>query len=745
MRSRPVRCVRGGAGVFTPAFAAACLLEAVVFGSLVARPLFWAFHFELSFAANLALIALAGPFAVAGLWPGAGLFDPDGLGRAWIRAGVLAAIPLLAALFSQVLAGSCDTAGGLAWYGLLPGIGSLLVVSLAAVCSVAAARRRGAFLLYGLAVLAFLASFGWHLYFGIPYRLFNLLLGYWPGVLYDEYVPIEAPLLFARLEALLLAAALSCWALGAIRSKPRLLALGLTAACLFALSWAAESRFGVHPTRAGVERTLGLSFEGRHARWVAPAKSGPKQRELALLAARFDFQAERVAEVLPIAPLPPMTVYVFESPAQKRKIVGAENTVVTRPWGGELYLDAGSMAAGVLRHEAVHLIAAPWAYPGVGISPNIALLEGLAVSLGSSPSSAASPEGLSAAVLEQRPDFDLAQFLSGPGFWRLSPELAYPLAGAFVAWLKNQDLAEPLSALYRRGRPAAASMSELAARWMAYLKANAAPTAAERALARRVLSARPLQRKRCAHEVAECLHGEGGGYRWVGSRGTSDAIARALRLDPARQDVRFLRARAALQDGDSRPIEEILPGNFDAEEPPTSLELEAAGLWAQELAGRGDYAGAAQWFSFILRWSANLRGLWRAAQGQALGGAGGAEVSFQSLQGNWGLSCSLAPFSLGTPECQEARPVRPGDGPGGAAKPFGSPLLEFAAAFAGYEDALAGFDFEGAARWAARMEGAWGVPAFLTAQAREAREEALWLGQNFEFYAAKLIGAGGGK
>lgn len=719
-------------------FAFALLAQALVLGWLLSQPLYWAFHFEYALAANLAVLIIGGAGAIGAL------SHPRPLTSEIARAGgrILASLALafVLPLLAQVIVGSCDTSEGIAWFALIPGVGSVLVLGEVLCLRSLGASRRRMLVLHALVILGAALVMGARAYFGLSFRLYNVFLGYWPGVLYDEFVPIEMPILIARAQALLLAAGLVALGGGIVlrRHVPRI--AGVVFLALFALSFVQAARVGIHPWRGTVAEELGVTFEGRYVTWYADVDSPRVRRDLPLLAARADYQAERVAERLGIDPVPQMSVFLFASAESKRRVIGAAHTVVTRPWKRELYLHMSSRTHDVLRHELVHLVSAGWAYPGVGISPNIAMLEGLAVSQQEDLDEGYSAQGLARAVLEEKPDFDLAAFLSGAAFWSLSPRVAYPMAGAFVSFLLDSNVLQgPLEDFYRTGSPEGQDIAELADAWRAELDKAPEPTGPERALARRVLAARPLHEKRCAHEVAECLHVASGGM-WTGEGGGSplELVTRALALDPNRPDVRAFEFHLEAAGGALEKVKAALPADPQSEEPPTYEQLAAAEIYADHQMAAGEFDAALPWLDYSMRWSSEVSEFWKAWVSRELAANGGA-ISLERSDGAWSLRCELA---LGRASCTEADRVLSVGGEDLVEEAsillFDDPRVEFAAAHEQYRGMLLTARAAEAEKWAARMAQVEGISEVRRARALNAEAEASWLAGAFETYARNV-------
>ena len=241
-------------------FALALLAQALVLGWLLSQPLYWAFHFEYALAANLAVLLVGGAGAIGALSHPRPLFSE--IARAGGRILASLAIAFVLPLLAQVVVGSCDVGEGIAWFALIPGVGSVLALGEVLCLRALGASRRRMLILHVLVILGAALVMGARAYFGLSFRLYNVFLGYWPGVLYDEFVPIELPILIARAQALLLATGLIALGGGIVlrRHLPRIAGVALLA--LFALSFVQAARVGIHPWRAPWQRN-----------WASPSRA----------------------------------------------------------------------------------------------------------------------------------------------------------------------------------------------------------------------------------------------------------------------------------------------------------------------------------------------------------------------------------------------------------------------------------------------------------------------------------------
>jgi hypothetical protein len=378
------------------------------------------------------------------------------------------------------------------------------------------ARGRGALAgaLYALAALASLAASLRAAYLGPAAFVFDPLLGAWPGPLYDEaLVPdLRVVLLRAAAAAEALAVAAFAEAAGRAERGPRRTALAPALAAALAAGAALLAAGGLDALdlsggRPAVARALGGRAEGPRCTLVHPAEK-PAAAVAALLA-ECQFHQADVARALGIADPPRVTVYVYRSAAEKRRLVGAAGTEYAKPWLGEVHLVDAPAPHPILRHEIVHAVAARVAGGPLGVPAralvlvNLALVEGLAVAL-ETPRGRWTVHEWSRAARDQELLPDVRRILGPAGFWGEPPARAYTAAGSFLAFLLESRGAAVVREAYRTGDLARATgvpLAELAGAWEVFLD-GVEPAPGIRAAARARLSRGSVFARACAREVA---------------------------------------------------------------------------------------------------------------------------------------------------------------------------------------------------------------------------------------------------
>jgi hypothetical protein len=411
----------------------------------------------------------------------------------------------------------CNVSEGLLFFALLPVPSVALATALGLTAGLATPGTKSAsavwFALFGASLGAALAEFH-----GTPaVYSFGPFHGYFPGVLYDELVQVDARLLTYRAASLVQTCTLlglCSWAVdtASLKLSARRLRLRSRSLAVFALFLGGAAAFylagpflGHRTSRADLTRILPVQATADGLELFFPAGTDRRIRDE--LAFDASFALHQVGRYLDAPAGGPIAVFFFADYEQKRKAMGASRTNVAKPWRGEVYVVLGPVPHEVLRHELVHAVAArfgrgPFAVAGNGLMIDPGLVEGLAVA-------AQGPRGdLTAhqwtAAMRREELLPPLERLFGLGFLNLAQSTAYTAAGSFCRFIHHEHGAEALRRVYAgdswndaTGR----DLQTLERAWHAML--DAVPlTAADLAAARYRFDRPSVIHSVCVHEVA---------------------------------------------------------------------------------------------------------------------------------------------------------------------------------------------------------------------------------------------------
>lgn len=518
------------------------------------------------------------------------LAGSDGRGLLIVYAQVLLAA-LAGAVTPWLRFGACAPADDVGYELVTLGLGA----ALAMLWGVHAAHVRSDRRALLLAAAVPLASLGVSIaiFFATPtVHAFDAFAGYFAGPLYDTVLRLDGP--FAAHRALVAGACL----ISLLAASPLVPVVRreLAAWCVLAVMAAIAPvgfRFGTWVTELRLAEVLSQRAEAGEC--VVHA-SGSLAPEIVQRIARDAAEQRRAIEELLGCEYPgQIDVFVFRDGAEKARLVGAADTLVAKPWRGEVYVQGTSYPHPVLGHELAHVIAGvvapgPLRVPGRfgGLVANPGLVEGMAVA--AAPHEDALTERAWSAAMARRGLLPPSAELFGLAFLGGNAARGYTAAGAFVAFVRETFGSGVLRSWYGgRDLPHLTSRSwgDLDASFRTWLLEATVSEREERVAAAR-FGAPGLAARACPHVVDGALVEA---ERCVRERRAQDALValeRARLLDPRSPAVRLF--AASLEDRADRALayetlaaDEQLAASWRDE----AATREADILWRE---GKGDQA-----------------------------------------------------------------------------------------------------------------------------------------------------------
>jgi tetratricopeptide (TPR) repeat protein len=398
---------------------------------------------------------------------------------------LLLLIPLVIMTANSLFVRNCSLPEGFAFFILLAPVSALFGIALGFFCALHSAHPRGLFFSLCALLVAYSAALG---YFTPAVFSYNFLYGYFPGLTYDEALPVTRTLVLFRLLTLFVAAVL-LWA-GMITvadssggradwRRFRTLGAGLIApgrrirALVVLLALAGFYLFrcdlGFESTSSYIRRTLGGETRTEHfVLYYSP--SSFTADELRQVAREHEFRLAQIVRAFSIPDGVFFESYIYPSAESKQRLIGAGNTDIAKPWSGQIHLSRQSLEAS-LKHELVHAAAAPFGVPVIRASLSTGLVEGLAMAVDGEWGNRTLHEY--AAALH---DAGIAPPIDGiMSFWGFAAQqssVSYVLAGSFCRFLIDRYGMKNILLVYRSLDYSAVygrSLGELSQEWEGYL------------------------------------------------------------------------------------------------------------------------------------------------------------------------------------------------------------------------------------------------------------------------------------
>lgn len=487
---------------------------------------------------------------------------------------LLAAIAYVTSLLHGLRVGLCDFWGGSLLFLLTAGAGALvggLWGALVAETCRRRKRRRLACVLLGLAaplggIVVSVARF-----YGSPMIFaYDPFFGYFSGTLYDTVVDVRTELWTYRAGTLATLAGAALFASALLRTKdgslalrplrgnaPAVvrLALGLAALAASLVMCLEGPALGHWQTAASIASALGGRSSGPRCDVVHPDSVLPEQAELLVRDCEQELAADeqRLGAHLDGR----LTAFFFHDADEKRRLMGAADTSIAKPWRREVYVQMSAFPHPVLGHEIAHVVTGafgrgPFRIAGGagGLWPNPGLIEGVAVATSPDDDELTDAQWaramLDLGILPSIPD------LFSLGFLGENASKSYTVAGAFVTWVMDRWGAPLVRSWYGGGsveQLTGQSWSALEDQFRASLRELTMPPEAT-AYAKAKFERPSVWARRCPHAVdaldrrADQCRDE---HRFAKANALYDA---ALTRDPHDWHARLDLARIALWWGD---------------------------------------------------------------------------------------------------------------------------------------------------------------------------------------------------
>lgn len=498
----------------------------------------------------------------------------DALGRGVALGFALAALGLVVSVLHGLRVGFCDLWDGVALFCLAPGVGSVLGGAFGAGAGLVASRAKAPRRRVALAVVLALAGpVGsillslWRFWSSPMVFAFDPFFGYFAGPLYDTVIEPLDRLRSYRVGSLasLIAAGVFCFHLErreaglalVSRGRPGVALAGLLA-CGVSLAVALSGpQLGHWSSTQSIRAELERSFAAERCD-VVYAPSVP-EREARILGRDCDAHLRELETWFEARGPERITVFVFESEAQKGRLMGAASTYIAKPWRREIYIQFARYPHPVLGHELAHVVAGSFGQgpfrvsgPLGGLVPDPGRIEGVATAASPSDDPELSLAEWSRAMLELGllPPLEAVFRLS---FLGENSSKAYTVAGAFVEWLRETHGAAAVRGWYSgKALPSLTGGKDLAALerdWRASLeRAKLPPAALEAARAR--FDRPAVFGRKCPHVVDRVL-GEANGRLGQGDvRGARERFEHVLALDSAHFGARLGLGSCSARAGD---------------------------------------------------------------------------------------------------------------------------------------------------------------------------------------------------
>ncbi|MCB0272787.1 MAG: hypothetical protein KDD46_07220, partial [Bdellovibrionales bacterium] len=397
-------------------------------------------------------------------------------------------------LFSFFFIPVCQWSYGLGWY-ILQEIPSIFILT--SLCIFCFSKQNKKWL-----------SIAWIVGFIIFFFLFNLYdlletptlfilhptIGYFPGPIFDTWIPIYTPLVLFRIWTLTMG-----YALFKTAKKPK----------SYALIWLMftpllfRGTLGFFSSHEKIQKTLSNHYKTEYAT-IYSYKNNILPHELAMIDLTIKSIANDLGAKLPSKPI---DIYVYQDDLLKKKLTGSQFTMIGNPRQKALHLLDLSIWDELITHELTHVIASSLSTNPLRMNLNMSVTEGAAM-FSQRWIDHQSIDVWAKAILQYRENTKLTDFFSTHRFYQLPSLHAYALSGSFVSFLIHQYGVEKFHDLYLGHNLESVyqvSSAHLEKMWKSYIDTIELTDIQYQSMLLR-LNQKPTFQQKCIHEIAQARY-----------------------------------------------------------------------------------------------------------------------------------------------------------------------------------------------------------------------------------------------
>ncbi len=374
--------------------------------------------------------------------PGAALTEY--LNRLKIFFSAAAVIPLVTGISSTLVFTDCPVNDGILFYMVIS-IPSLFFGSVSGFLIVIYSRRFKKIIFLFLTIFILIIPLI-EIYFNPQIYFYNLIIGFFPGTIYDEDLAVNTKLILFRI--LLIVLFIIFLVILYLFTKKKLnrlqsISLIIVVCSVFILikpCLSFSTNFG-SITRHLINRIDTPGFQVFYSDSIDSVKA----EQIALY---HEYYYEQINGELNIDRDKKIISFIFNDREDKRRYFGAGNANVAKPWLNQIYLNGNDFDAS-LKHELVHILAGDFGTTPFKVADNLnpGMIEGFAMAIEDD------FDGLSVhsiARMARNSGFriSIADIFDGLDFFSHYSSLAYIYSGSFVKYLIETYGIEKVKVLY---------------------------------------------------------------------------------------------------------------------------------------------------------------------------------------------------------------------------------------------------------------------------------------------------------
>lgn len=338
-------------------------------------------------------------------------------------------IPILISLLGELIFGFCHFTFGLNYYILFVLPANILGFSVYEVINSIKIKLKA--ILFYFIFLLIISGIIVEIYFYPQIYFYNLIIGYFPGTIYDELIEIDLKLVLSRIIPLILGIIFIFIKRINCKNIIKLYFLLIILIGYFFI----KPHIGLSTNKFVLIENLSNKNETKH--FIVHFDSSIENDNVKRLSLLHEYYFYRISKILNFKPNKKIESFIYKDDIQKGKLFGSRAADVTKPWLYQIHLDVNSTERNLL-HEIIHVFSAELGNGPLKLAGdyNPAIIEGFAMAIEELIEPKRNLDELAYLGLKHY-NLSTRKLFNGFNFFTQNSSIGYILSGSFIKFLQK--------------------------------------------------------------------------------------------------------------------------------------------------------------------------------------------------------------------------------------------------------------------------------------------------------------------
>lgn len=400
--------------------------------TLLNLPLTNVFGYEFSVINSLLIILLTGIYTIHFFKVNFSVQDRSFTSELYKSAIFFLIIPFLVSVSNSFFKGFCSFMDGLQFYIVITAPSIIIGVALGLITVML--TNRFYVILFFLLYIGILMIIAYEIYFNPQVYVYNPIIGFFPGTIYDEGISVTGNLILYRFLNVLFFS----WVISAIlrlkrNKKSNVIFLTFKMLLITAIFFFFSPNLGFSTTFKSITDRLSITVETNH--FVIHCDKRIDVEKIKAIAINHEYYYQELEDYFDVKLDKKIHSFIFYDNDQKKELFGSRNADVAKPWLYQIYMSYENWEH-TLKHELAHCFSAKFGTGFLKLASglNPLLIEGVAEAADGNYDDN-SIHFMAALAYKSDYRVDLENLLTTIGFFTKTSSISYIFGGSFVKFL----------------------------------------------------------------------------------------------------------------------------------------------------------------------------------------------------------------------------------------------------------------------------------------------------------------------